>query len=136
MGRGSIGQTDVFGQRISALIRAELAERGEGYRWLAAGTGLSLNYIGTRLADKAPFNMNDIEKIANALGADPFELMKAASRPRLTVVPAADTDLTDTIRNIEDARELGLNTETPYAADEPRNTTPGESDGDQPGGEL
>ena len=41
---------------------------------LAGLTGMSQNYIAKRLRDEAPFTINDIENICNALGEDYAEL--------------------------------------------------------------
>jgi transcriptional regulator with XRE-family HTH domain len=45
---------------------------------LASLTGKSQNYIATRLRDEAPFTVNDIETICEALGEDVAQLWIAA----------------------------------------------------------
>lgn len=41
---------------------------------LAALTGVSQNYIASRLRDESPFTVNDIENICKALNEDPGQL--------------------------------------------------------------
>jgi transcriptional regulator with XRE-family HTH domain len=53
-----------------------------GKKWLsgaklAAATGLSQNYLSKRLRDELPFTLNDIDRIAVALGIDPTLLTLA-----------------------------------------------------------
>lgn len=45
---------------------------------LANLTGVSQNYIASRLRDESPFTVNDIENICKALGEDPGNLWAAA----------------------------------------------------------
>ncbi|GAA3404979.1 helix-turn-helix domain-containing protein [Pseudarthrobacter polychromogenes] len=45
---------------------------------LANLTGVSQNYIASRLRDESPFTVNDIENICKALGEDPGSLWAAA----------------------------------------------------------
>lgn len=47
---------------------------------LAHAIGLSQNYVAIRLRDEKPFTLDDLEKVADALGTDPEELMEASLR--------------------------------------------------------
>ncbi|MFC6354507.1 helix-turn-helix domain-containing protein [Luethyella okanaganae] len=43
-------------------------------------SGMSQNYYYSRMRGDLPFNTNDIDKIAQAIEANPFEIMHAASK--------------------------------------------------------
>jgi transcriptional regulator with XRE-family HTH domain len=59
-----------FARRFSAHVRAVMVERDVTVLALAKASGVSRNYMGKRLRDEAPFTLNDVEAISEALGLD------------------------------------------------------------------
>lgn len=47
---------------------------------LASEIGLSQNYVAKRLRDEAPFTLDDIDKIAFALGEDAHTFVRSSAR--------------------------------------------------------
>lgn len=64
---------------FAAEIRAAMGRHRFSGNQLAAATGMSQNYMAKRLRDEAPFTLNDIEKICDALGESFLDLVAAAN---------------------------------------------------------
>jgi transcriptional regulator with XRE-family HTH domain len=78
MGRMATGVAGAYSRAMAGEVRAELARRGLDQNRLAEATGLTTSYLSTRLRGERPFNLNDIEDIANALDMSPLLLMQRA----------------------------------------------------------
>lgn len=64
---------------FAAEVRAAMGRHRFSGNALAAATGMSQNYVAKRLRDEAPFTLNDIEKICDALGENFIDLVNAAT---------------------------------------------------------
>jgi len=67
-------ESGALARTVSAEVRAAMGRHRVSGMQLAGLTGMSQNYIAKRLRDEAPFTVNDIENICNALGEDPGQL--------------------------------------------------------------
>lgn len=70
MPSGKEAPSGPLARATSAEIRAEMSRRRISGTRLAAAAGLSQSYMSHRLRDQAPFTLNDIEAICEALGHD------------------------------------------------------------------
>lgn len=66
--------------KLAEEIRVELARQQQPERWLARQTGISFNYMNTRLRGERPFTTSDLRNIAAALGVPPAELWRRAEK--------------------------------------------------------
>ena len=64
------GSKSSLARAVSAEIRARLAAQRTSGKKLAETVGLSQNYIAKRLRDEAPFTIDDIELIVEALNIE------------------------------------------------------------------
>lgn len=71
-------ESGALARAVSAEVRAAMGRHRMSGMTLAGLTGMSQNYIAKRLRDEAPFTINDIENICNALGEDPGQLWTSA----------------------------------------------------------
>lgn len=55
-------------QDVAAEVRAHLARHGRSGRSMAAQLGWQQKYLSRRLTGKVPFDVNDLDAIADALG--------------------------------------------------------------------
>lgn len=69
-------------QRLGLEIKVAMVRRGISGRRLAAALGESQTWVSTRLNGITPIDVNDLERIAEALGTDPAELISAATAER------------------------------------------------------
>lgn len=78
----STGSSSILARCVAAEIRARLAAQRKSGKWLAEQIGLSQNYVAKRLRDEAPFTLDDIELIVEAveLGSDPHDFIVRAFR--------------------------------------------------------
>lgn len=56
-------------------IKVLLTRRGRSGRWLAGVLGVSQTWMTTRLKGDVPIDLNDLERIAEALEVDIFDLL-------------------------------------------------------------
>ena len=56
-------------------MRAELARAGKTQAWLADAIGISQQSVSDRLRGKSPFDVNELARVADALGLDAASLM-------------------------------------------------------------
>lgn len=80
MPKGRQGAATDLSRAVSAEVKAQLARRRMEVDELAERTGKSRNYLYVRLRDQLPFNLNDLELIAQALGISGFTILEEASR--------------------------------------------------------
>ena len=66
----SSGSKSSLARAVSAEIRARLAAKRISGKKLAHHIGLSQNYVAKRLRDEAPFTIDDIELIVEALDVE------------------------------------------------------------------
>jgi transcriptional regulator with XRE-family HTH domain len=71
-------ESGALARAVSAEVRAAMGRHRVSGMQLAGLTGMSQNYIAKRLRDEAPFTVNDIENISNALSEDVAQLWIAA----------------------------------------------------------
>jgi len=75
---GKMPESRALAKAVAAEVRATLARQNLLIKDLAEQSGLSKGYLGKRLRDEAPLNLNDFEAICEALGKDAQAFMNAA----------------------------------------------------------
>lgn len=60
----------------SSNIRAELARRNISASQAAGAIGVSKQVFSNRMTGKKPFNIEELEKLANYMGIQVFDLLK------------------------------------------------------------
>jgi transcriptional regulator with XRE-family HTH domain len=86
MGKSSAGKASEFSLRVVDEIETARIQAGITQAELFAAVGMSQNYFYSRLRGDLPFNTNDIDKLALALGCNPLELLRNAASPSLNAV--------------------------------------------------
>jgi transcriptional regulator with XRE-family HTH domain len=71
-------ESGALARAVSSEVRAAMGRHRISGMQLANLTGVSQNYIASRLRDESPFTVNDIENICKALGEDPGPLWASA----------------------------------------------------------
>lgn len=79
MGRGETQPVTRLSRGLLAAIRVRMARQGLDQKGLAERSGLSAQYISRRLRAEMVFTVHDVERIADALGVAPEELMLEAA---------------------------------------------------------
>lgn len=64
-------------RRVGLEIKVLLLRRGMSGRRLAQHLGESQTWLSARLAGTTPIDLNDLERIAVALGLDPVDLLRS-----------------------------------------------------------
>ena len=77
----TLSGTSTGGLRESVLVavRVEMARRRMSQTRLAELTGLGQGYISRRMTGATPFDVDDLEKVAAALGVPPAVFFPAAA---------------------------------------------------------
>jgi transcriptional regulator with XRE-family HTH domain len=78
MPAGKMQESRELARAVSAEIRATLARQNMLIKDLAKQSGISQGYIGKRLRDEAPLNLNDLQAICDVFGKDVVGFMSAA----------------------------------------------------------
>jgi transcriptional regulator with XRE-family HTH domain len=78
MPAGKMPESRALAIAISAEVRASLARQNMLIKELAAQSGLSAGYLGKRLRNEAPLNLNDLEVICEVFGKDVLSFVAAA----------------------------------------------------------
>lgn len=71
-----------FASAVTAEIRAELARRKITAQRLAHAVGMSKQTMSRRMTGAAPFDLAEVEAIADFFGMTPSELLARAEQPR------------------------------------------------------
>lgn len=79
MPSGTQSESGPLAAAVSAEVRAAMGRQRVSGNQLAPKIGKSQNYVAVRLRDDAPFTLNDIERICEALQEDFADLMLAAA---------------------------------------------------------
>ena len=74
MGKQRIGMSD-FGQQVSEAIRAGMGVRRLSGRALGSQINRSYSYVQARVNDEKEWALSDIERICNAWGITPDQLL-------------------------------------------------------------
>ncbi len=74
MGMKKIGMSD-FGYQVSKAVRAGMGVRRLSGRALGSQIGRSYTYVQARIKDEKEWALSDIERICNAWGITPDELL-------------------------------------------------------------
>lgn len=72
------GGTTALSAQVAEEIRALLARKRRSGRWLAAALGASQTWMSSRLTGATPIDLNDLQRIAEALEVDVVELIARA----------------------------------------------------------
>jgi transcriptional regulator with XRE-family HTH domain len=78
MPRGKMQESHELARAIAAEIRATLARQNMTIKDLALTSGISQGYLGKRLRDEAPLNLNDLQAICDVFEKDVLGFMSAA----------------------------------------------------------
>lgn len=74
MPTGTQPEPGPLSRAFSSRVRIVMADEMVTKTALAKACGFSRNYLGKRLRDEAPFTLNDVEAICQALGIRPPRL--------------------------------------------------------------
>lgn len=78
MPAGKMQESRELAQAIAAEIRATLARQNMLIKDLARQSGISQGYLGKRLRDEAPLNLNDLQAICGVFDRDVLGFMTTA----------------------------------------------------------
>lgn len=78
MPAGKMQESRELAQAVAAEIRATLARQNMLIKDLARQSGISQGYLGKRLRDEAPLNLNDIQAICEVFGKDVLAFISTA----------------------------------------------------------
>ncbi len=65
---------------VADVVRSLIAERGWSGRQLARETGINQATVARKLREDSPFDLDDLQRISQALSVDLTELISAATR--------------------------------------------------------
>ncbi|MCD2170428.1 helix-turn-helix domain-containing protein [Microbacterium sp. JC 701] len=89
MGRGAVGPPSRYSRRVVANVDRLRQAKGLTVGELLTRAGMTKSYYQSRAGFSLPYNTNDIEALAAALGVSPEELANPAAAPRIEMrVPA------------------------------------------------
>lgn len=80
-------RTATLSELVAEEIRALMARRKVSGRELSAKLGVSPSWISYRLSGKQPIDVNDLLRIANALGAGVHDLLPSPEAAAMAVEP-------------------------------------------------
>jgi transcriptional regulator with XRE-family HTH domain len=72
------GYRPTLTQRLALEIKVAMVRHSISGRQLATKLGVSQTWISTRLTGATPIDVNDLERIADAIGVTPVDLLAAA----------------------------------------------------------
>lgn len=93
MGQKPIGAARGFAQRVADVIDAKRKEVGMSKASLISESGMPANTFHTRMRGDRPFDLNDIEMLAAALGCEPEMILREASAGTAVGRPAPVTPI-------------------------------------------
>lgn len=79
MGQKPKGPALGFAQRVAQVIDERRVELGMTKAALIAESGMPANTFHTRMRGERPFDLNDIEQLATALGCEPELILREAA---------------------------------------------------------
>jgi transcriptional regulator with XRE-family HTH domain len=65
---------------VAGVVRSLLDERGWSGRQLARQTGINQASVARKLREESPFDLDDLQRVAQALSVDLLDLMSSAMR--------------------------------------------------------
>lgn len=90
MGRGAVGPPSRYSRRVVANVDRLRRDKGLTVGELLQRAGMTKSYYQSRAGFSLPYNTNDIEALAAALGVTPEEVASPESAARIEMrVPAA-----------------------------------------------
>ena len=93
MGKKGMQKADKFSQRVAEEVQKAITNAGLSNAKVIRDAHMSQDYFYRRMRGEKPFTTNDISKIAEAIGVEPFALMlKAAGNNIDDLGIAADHD--------------------------------------------
>lgn len=75
---GKMQESREFARAVADEVRATLARQNMLIKDLAKKSGISPGYLGKRLRNEAPLNLNDIQAICDVLDRDVLGFITAA----------------------------------------------------------
>lgn len=79
-------------------IKVWLTRHNKSGRWLAGVLGVSQTWMTTRLKGDVPIDLNDLERIAQALEVDVFDLLPGRREGRVVGHPSEAAEVVDTFK--------------------------------------
>ena len=65
---------------VADVVRSLLVERGWSGRQLSRATGIHQATVARKLREESPFDLDDLQAIAQAMSVDLLDLISAAAR--------------------------------------------------------
>lgn len=110
----NLAKAETVSDRLAIEIKALLARRSQSQSALAGALGVPAMWVSDRLSGKTQINVNDLARVAEVLGIEPWDLLRAAEGVA-TIRYDSDRDLWPHRPNVR------------QAVDRPRNRTDGRS---------
>ncbi|WJS90438.1 helix-turn-helix domain-containing protein [Microbacterium testaceum] len=105
MGRGAVGPPSRYSRRVVANVDRLRQAKGLTVGELLSRAGMTKSYYQSRAGFSLPYNTNDIEALAAALGVSPEEVANPESAPRIEMrVPASP--LAERVRRLVDSQAV------------------------------
>lgn len=107
MGRGAVGPPTSYSRLVATNIERLRIDAGLSVAQLTSAAGLSRSYYQSRVRLESPFNTNDIEALALALGVTPY-VLSAPEDPTDPMVRVDARTVGDRIRLILQSESLSV----------------------------
>lgn len=105
VGRGAVGPPSRYSRRVVANVDRLRQAKGLTVGELLSRAGMTKSYYQSRAGFSLPYNTNDIEALADALGVSPEEVANPESAPRIEMrVPASP--LAERVRRLVDSQAV------------------------------
>lgn len=105
VGRGAVGPPSRYSRRVVANVDRLRQAKGLTVGELLSRAGMTKSYYQSRAGFSLPYNTNDIEALAAALGVSPEEVANPESAPRIEMrVPASP--LAERVRRLVDSQAV------------------------------
>lgn len=135
-----MANTMTLSEAVAEEIRVLLVRRRMSGRQLAAMLNVSQTWMSTRLNGTTPIDLNDLERIAAALGVDVMDLFPREGRLIATAATTANTARVSNARKTRPAKRPGPNghpnrTQASKATRRPVRTSPAHA-ASAPGGRI
>ncbi|MDY0830767.1 helix-turn-helix transcriptional regulator [Microbacterium sp. BG28] len=108
MGQKPIGTARGFAQRVTEVIDERRRELGMSKASLISESGMPANTFHTRMRGDRPFDLNDIELLATALGCEPELILREAAEG--TAIGRGDAPVTPIRQGVGGSTQTDLET--------------------------
>lgn len=131
MGQKPTGPASEFSMRVVDEIERARRESGLGPVELIRRSNIGANTYYAKMRGERPFNTNEIDMLANAMGANAMIILRRAGGELVADVPTAPTPgLPNVVSSLDDARKKKDRVPERYAANKTKQSNDAERDGD------